>query len=282
MDVSVAYSPCPNDSVTFLGWENGIIKSPIIPKVSLGDIQSLNEWAFKGLFSVSKVSFASLGYLLDDYVLLPCAAAIGFGCGPKIISKNPIDKESLKDCTVAIPGENTTAHLLLSGLFPSVTRKVFCTYDEVLTLLEKGEVDAGLIIHETRFTFQKLGFYEVADLGSLWEEKTKLPIPLGGVIAKRSLGNDILQQISSAISSSISYGLANTDILWDTILERSIEKDQSIVHQHIDLYVNKESLSLSSESKSAIVSLLDVGAKLGFYQSRLPEDIFFQGTQCLV
>lgn len=222
----------------------------------LGDIQHLNEWAVAGRYPVTKLSFSCLGRVLDDYVLLPAGAALGRGCGPKIISNEPFDLADLPNKRIAIPGRDTTAYLLLCILFGVPSTPVFCTYDEITTLLQHDAVDCGLIIHETRFTFAAAGFVEIADLGELWERQHNLPLPLGGIAAKRCLGIDYLEAITRAVQQSIAFARRQPDACTAYILDNSQEKQQDVVDQHIALYVNDDSVELSPQGVEAIDTLL--------------------------
>jgi 1,4-dihydroxy-6-naphthoate synthase len=196
--IDIAYSPCPNDTFLFHAWSDGLVGRPV--STTLLDIEKLNQAALKGTYDVCKVSFAILPKILDDYVLLPVGAALGFGCGPKIVAKRPFPLEELSEHEIAIPGRHTTAHLLLKHLAPKPKKKRFCLYHEVT------ESDVALIIHEQRFTFQDQDYVEIADLGELWERKTGCPIPLGGVVAKRTLD---LARLTQLLSASLQIARSN-------------------------------------------------------------------------
>ncbi len=261
LQMPVAISPCPNDTFAFHAWFHRLIPSQITPSPVLADIQTLNEQALKKTYPVSKISLSILSQLIDDYILLPVGAALGKNCGPKLIAKTPFDLSSISSKTIAIPGIHTTAHLLLSSLLPSPFKKVFCHYHEIVPKIQKGEVDAGLIIHETRFTFLNQGLIEIVDLGEVFERKFCCNIPLGGIIAKRKLGNKILQEITKNIQNSLKQALENPDSSLDYLLSNSQEKDMSAVKQHINLYVTKETYCLSQEGIQSIDCLLSLSRK---------------------
>lgn len=263
MSLDIAISPCPNDTFTFHAWihEKVFPELPVVP--TMGDIQELNLWAKEGRFPLLKISFSCLGQILDQYVMLPVGAALGRGCGPKIIARKPCALEDLADMNVAIPGKDTTAHLLTQLLAPQPAQKTFCIYDEVLDLLKEGKVDAGVIIHETRFTYQDHGMVEVADLGEIWEETYASLIPLGCVVARRDLGEEMLSELTDAIRASLSYAWDNPQASLSYVLESSQEKDPDVVQSHIHLYVTEESLKLSEEGEASIERLFVEARKLG-------------------
>jgi 1,4-dihydroxy-6-naphthoate synthase len=255
LPLRVAFSPCPNDTYLFHPWMEGKVggKCPISPV--LGDIQQLNRWALERRFPVSKVSMACVGQILDDYILLPTGCALGHGCGPKLIAKGAQALSALAGRRIAIPGQGTTAYLLLQLLCDVPFQPVFCTYDKVVDLLNKQEVDAGLIIHETRFTFLRQGFVEVVDLGTLWQERYDLPLPLGGIVAKRALGLERLQTINGLLAESLDYASRYPEQALPFIRAHSQETDREVVQSHIDLYINDETRSLSAQGRKSIETL---------------------------
>ncbi|MBJ7449054.1 MAG: 1,4-dihydroxy-6-naphthoate synthase [Parachlamydiales bacterium] len=254
--LSVAYSPCPNDTFIFQAWALGLV-SPQLPMQShLGDIQHLNEEAIALKHDVCKISFANLGLLLEDYILLPVGCALGYGCGPKIISKTPFKIQDLTNKKIAIPGNSTTAHLMLKMLCDVPLEKHFCTYDQVLSLIDDGQVDCGIIIHETRFTFEQQGFHEIVDLGIMWESCFSLPIPLGGIVAKRSLGIEKIAYIVQAIKDSMEFANSNTEIITPYIQKYAQELTLDVLRSHINLYVTKDSYNLSEQAIEAIKIIL--------------------------
>ncbi len=251
-EIAVAISPCPNDLFFFAPWIKGYVGKELRPKVSFADIDQLNSWAMEKKFPLIKASFYCMAKLQDDYELLTVGAALGFGCGPKIVSLKPSSLSEISNMRIAIPGKLTTAHLLLQTFAPPPKEKVFCTYDKIGPLLKQGSVDAGLIIHESRFTFQKEGFYEIADLGELWERATALPLPLGGLALSRELPSS---QVCTILQQSYDFAKEFPEAIKEEILHYSQEKDLSVVKAHIDLYVNEETRSLSSLGKKAIEEL---------------------------
>lgn len=267
--VDVGFSPCPNDTFIFYGWVSGNSHPslPITPHYQ--DVQTLNTNAEKGTYPVTKLSCYAYGKVAKDYIFLPVGAALGKGCGPLVIAKEPFDISELKKKRLVIPGKETTANLLAKSLLPAPQETFYCFYDEVLGYLDSGKADAGVIIHETRFTYQQLGYHLIADLGALWEKKTEYPLPLGGIAAKRSLGEEILLQITQTLSASCAYTGSHLDEAMPYILENSIEKDPEVVKAHIDLYVNAFTYNLGEEGERAFKTLLEMG---GF---TLPEHTVF-------
>ncbi len=259
MPLPIAFSPCPNDTFLFHAWATGLVgkEMPIIP--TLADVQHLNEGALKGIYPISKVSIYTAGLIRDYYVLLPTGCALGHSCGPKIIAKKPFTLSQMGSKRIAIPGIDTTAHLLFNVLIEPAAEKIFCRYDEVTELVRSGIVDCGLIIHETRFTFERDGFVEIADLGAIWEQRYALPLPLGGIVAKRSLGQETLTSLNTYLQASLRYARQHPHASMSYILEHSMEKDPQVVQQHIDLYVNDETANLSAKGQAAIDTLFRLG-----------------------
>jgi len=257
MVFQVAFSPCPNDTFVFFAWVNGLLKGASAIEPVLTDIQQLNEWCLQGKYPLSKLSFGCLGRVLDEYVLLPVGAALGWGCGPKVIAKKAFDPNELPNKRIAVPGSDTTAYLLLGILFDPPKNPIFCTYDEIVGLLETDRVDCGLIIHETRFTFADSGFIEIVDLGELWERNYNLPLPLGGFAAKRSLGMSCHENITVTLQKSLEYAWKHRNDTHGYVLMKSQEQCLNVVNQHIDTYVNQETLQLSQKGREAIDTLFE-------------------------
>jgi 1,4-dihydroxy-6-naphthoate synthase len=272
--LTAAYSPCPNDTFIFHGWASGKT-SPHVPiQPILADVQELNRLALLRAHPVTKVSFFCLGQILEDYVMLPSGAALGHACGPKIIAREKYSLRDLSNLRIAIPGQNTTAHLLLQLLCPTPKEKIFCLYNEINPLLNQNSVDCGLIIHESRFTFAQQGFHEIADLGMLWEQTYRCPIPLGCIAAKRDLGEPLLTAISKSIQQSLSYAWKHPMDSREYILQHSNEKDPKVIQDHIRLYVNEETSSLSSNGIKAINTLFHEARGLKLIPSSKKEWLF--------
>lgn len=254
--MKLAFSPCPNDTFTFHALVHNLIKHEFLfKKIELKDIQKLNEDAINNRPDISKISFAILPIIKDNYELLQVGAALGYGNGPKIVAEHKFSIDNLGSKTIAIPGRNTTAYALYKALCPQAKNEFFCLYHEIPELIRKKKVDCGLIIHETRFVLDKLQLINIVDLGELWESKTKLPLPLGGVVAKRSLGKEKINKITDCIRKSLNYAWSNPLASQKYILTHSQDKNPKVIKSHVDLYVNKDSLNISKAGIKAINKL---------------------------
>jgi 1,4-dihydroxy-6-naphthoate synthase len=260
MKLSVGFSPCPNDTFIF----DALINKKIDTKgfefdVVLEDVQTLNEWALKEQLAITKISYGVWPLVMDKYSLLGSGGALGKGVGPLLIAKSPVSVDTLSDKLIAIPGRNTTANMLFSLAFPNAKNKVFKVFSEIEDAVLNGEADAGVIIHENRFTYQDKGLYKLIDLGDYWETQTQLPIPLGGIIAKKSLSKDTINQVDTLIKESVEYAFKNNyENLSAYVKAHAQEMSEQVMRQHIDLYVNNFSIALGINGKKAVEKLLDV------------------------
>lgn len=270
MSLPVAFSPCPNDTFLFYAWATGLVGQHLPISTTLADVQYLNEWAQQGRFAVTKASIHCLGQVSHDYVLIPVGTALGHACGPKIIAKKHFPLDKIFGKRIAIPGIDTTAHLLFNLLIDPAVDKQFCRYDEVVRLVRSGLVDCGLILHETRFTYEQEGFVQIVDLGELWEQRYQLPLPLGGVIAKRSLGQEMLNDITTTLRASLEHARAHPELSLDYTIDSCIEKNSQIAQKHVDLYVNQETHGLSETGRAAIDKLFTLAQE----QNLLPSTIY--------
>ena len=262
---SLGISPCPNDTFMFYHF---LHESELKEQISLtmSDVEELNLLCLKNKLLVSKVSFHVLGKLRRDYCLLNSGSALGRGCGPLIISNEKLD--SLSGKTVAIPGMNTTAFLLLKCYAPDDINIKEMIFSDIMPAVQAGEVDAGLIIHESRFTYEKLGLKLIVDLGEWWEETSGLPIPLGGIIASRKLSPDFIAKIDSILKDSVHRAMNSNweedEGLMKFIMDNSQEIEPDVLKAHIDTYVNEESIQLSDEGKAGIKKHFKVAEQRGF------------------
>ena len=259
--MKLCFSPCPNDTFLFHAFVKGLVPHPFSLDVSLHDIQELNTLALEGKPDVCKISLNTLSKVLDDYCLLPVGTTMGYGNGPKLVGRRPYDLEDLHLSTLSIPGKGTTAFLLYRILLPQAKVERFCTYEKVPAFLKKWS-DFGLIIHETRFRIDELNLYEICDLGRTWEDETGLPIPLGCLVAKRSLGQEKIRTLTQALQGSLDYARAHPEQSLPYILEHSQEKDPKIVQSHIQLYVNDETRQISDKGIQAIATLFKRGRQV--------------------
>ena len=258
--LTIGFSPCPNDTHIFCALMHGWIplsSCTFSPEV-LADVEQLNEWAMAGKFDVTKLSFHALGHVLDRYVMLDSGAALGRGCGPLLVAATPMASGNSglgPDFSIAIPGRYTTASLLLQLYAPRCQKLVVMPFDQIMPAVAAGQVDGGLIIHESRFTFQQHGLHLLVDLGSWWEQETGLPIPLGCIAARRSLDAEVRAEIEEAIRRSILYARRHPAQCASYIRTHAQEMDPEVMESHIDLYVNDFSLSLGKEGNAAVQEL---------------------------
>ena len=260
---TIGFSPCPNDTFIFDAMINNRLPQNEGWNAHLLDVEALNKNAAVGMYDVTKMSFAAYAFVSDKYQILNAGSALGRGCGPLIISKLPLTLEELKDKTIAIPGARTTANLLMSIFVPECKAKVEMVFSDIEEAVLSGRCDAGLIIHENRFTYQQKGLFKVADLGELWEHKTGLPIPLGCIAVKRSLSEEEKKHIDDLIRNSVEFAFQNPTASKEYIAHHAQEMDPSVQQQHIDLYVNDFSVTLGVDGKNAIQTLFNEGKKSG-------------------
>lgn len=257
------YSPCPNDTYIFYALANGRIETaPFFFDVFLADVEVLNQKTRQGLLDVSKVSISAVLHLLRDYRLLRCGGALGRGCGPLVVAKRPMQSNDLHDALIAIPGNMTTAHLLLKLTDFHHGGVVEMPFDRIMGAVVDNSVDAGLIIHEGRFTYPALGLKLVLDLGAWWEDQTGLPLPLGGIVIKRQFGRKAAETIENLIRKSLRYARAHGDEAWPYIVRHAQEMAPEVINQHIAAFVNDFSLDIGDEGEKAIRILLESAARI--------------------
>ncbi len=258
----LGYSPCPNDTFIFFALAQGRIDTtPHQFEVSLADVEVLNNRARDNRLDVTKVSASALLHLLGDYRLLRAGGAIGRGCGPLLVSRDFATMAELTGKTIAIPGELTTANLLLQLQGEHRGQRREMVFDQIMPAIARGEVDAGVIIHEGRFTYPAFGLHLVLDLGQWWEHQTGLPLPLGAIIMKRSLGEEAARWLEEKIRESLLYARSNPREAWPYIQAHAQEMEPHIIQQHIDMFVNDFSLDAGEEGAAAIEFLLQAAAQ---------------------
>jgi 5,8-dihydroxy-2-naphthoate synthase len=260
MKYTLGFSPCPNDTFIFDAMVNNKIDtSGLTFDVRLEDVETLNEMAINHMFDFTKVSYGVLPLISEHYEVLNSGSAVGRGVGPLLIAKSQIPFEKVPECTIAIPGENTTAHMLFSQAFPQARNKIFMRYDEIENfVLQPGENLLGVIIHENRFTYFEKDLQKIVDLGSFWERKTGFPIPLGGIVGRRNIDENILAKVDNLIRQSIEYAFQHYPHLTDYVKIHAQEMEPEVMKKHIDLYVNQYSLSLGEYGKKAIQQLITI------------------------
>ena len=264
-ELSLGFSPCPNDTFIFYALVHGKVSRGGLAfrEPLLEDVEQLNSWALAGKLDVTKLSCHALGHVLDEYCVLSAGSALGRGCGPLLVARAGGDAVSLAGKRIAIPGRLTTAALLLQMFLPKPCELVEMRFDLIMDAIGRGEVDAGVIIHESRFTYLERGLVCLRDLGEWWEKSFGLPIPLGCIVARRSLGETRIRAIDRAIRDSVDYAFRHPELCLPYIRSKSQELEEAVVQSHIGLYVNDFSRDLGSEGWAAIGAFLEKGRKAG-------------------
>lgn len=258
----LGYSPCPNDTFIFFGLAEGRIPTaPYKLEISLADVEILNQQARQCLLDITKVSISAVLHLLDDYWLLRSGGAIGRGCGPLVVARESLTLAELRDKTIAIPGTLTTAHLLLQLTEAHRGDCATMPFDRIMKAVSEGEVDAGVIIHEGRFTYPAWGLRLVVDLGAWWEKETGLPLPLGGILIKRDLGAETARWMDEKIRASLLYARSHPQEAWLYMKTHAQEMADEVIGQHIETFVNEFSLEVGEEGERAIRFLLEAAAR---------------------
>lgn len=265
MKLSLGISPCPNDTFIFDAMLHGKIDTEGLQfEYRLEDVETLNKMALTGELDITKVSYGALARLMVHYKVLDAGGALGLGVGPLLVSHHCADISELDPASaiIALPGAYTTAHLLFHLSYPSFQKKIFMPFHLIEEAVLSGEVHAGVIIHENRFTYAERGLKKLADLGDKWEQKTGFPIPLGGILAKRHFDGTLLRKINRVIRNSIEYAFSHRATLPPFVLEHAQSMSESVMNQHIDLYVNEYSRGLGSNGRAAVWKLLELAAAL--------------------
>ena len=261
--MQLGYSFCPNDTFIFYALAHAKVATPFPITEVLEDVETLNGWALEGRLPLTKISYAAYGRLREQYVALRSGGALGRGVGPLLVAKGAL--ESLEGKRIAIPGRNTTAFMLLSfyaetgGQFVPVEMR----YDAIMPAVKRGEVDAGLIIHESRFTYHLHGLQKRLDLGEWWEAETGLPLPLGAILARRDLGEAAIQALDKAVRSSLEYAYAHPEETVAYIKQHAAELEDEVIWAHIHTYVNDFSLDVGNEGQQAVEELFRRGEAKG-------------------
>jgi 1,4-dihydroxy-6-naphthoate synthase len=276
MKLSLGFSPCPNDTFIFDAMIHHKINTHGLDfEVEYHDVETLNQKAFNCELAITKLSYHAFAYAQQHYELLDAGSALGFGVGPLLISKDqqlsmelanyaggdlPEKYQSLK---IGIPGKYTTANFLLGLAYPQLTNKKILVFSDIESALLNGEIDLGLIIHENRFTYQDKGLHKILDLGDYWEKTTSSPIPLGGIVIRRDLPQELKQHVNSLIRQSVEYAFANPKSGLEYIRSHAQEMEESVMYKHIELYVNEYSVDLGAVGKKSIQTLFDQATSLG-------------------
>ncbi|MBA2248925.1 MAG: 1,4-dihydroxy-6-naphthoate synthase [Chitinophagaceae bacterium] len=293
-NITLGFSPCPNDTFIFDALVNKKIDTGDLDfNIVLEDVETLNEMALKNSLDVTKISYGVLPLVLKDYILLNSGGALGTGVGPLLISKYDTPIDDIHHCTIAIPGEYTTAHMLFALAFPNARNKIFLRYNEIEDYVlnspsqetsnmenqHTGAVDPkmlrlGVIIHENRFTYHLKGLKKISDLGEFWESETGYPIPLGGIVAKRTLDTGLQRTMDDLIKQSIQYAFSNYPYLPEFVKNNSQEMEETVMRKHIDLYVNDFSVQLGDDGKNAVREFLQIYESINPLYKKTVNEIF--------
>ena len=268
---SLGFSPCPNDTFIFYALVHGLIAvegATVSRRPHLEDVETLNRWALEGRLDITKLSYHAYGHVQESYALLHSGSALGRGCGPLLVCHDKrIRASDLDGCTIGIPGRLTTAAMLLRLFAPRASNLRQMRFDTIMPALVNGEIDAGVIIHESRFTYPQFGLSLLQDLGQWWELQSGCPIPLGGIAVRRSLGGQVIAALDAAVRKSVLWAFANRGRCMDYIRSHAQEMDDEVIASHIDLYVNEFSVDLGEEGTGAIERFLRKGVEAGIFPS---------------
>lgn len=276
MKLTLGFSTCPNDTFIFDALiHNKIDTEGLQFEAVLADVEELNNNAFTGNIDITKLSYHAFAHIANNYKLLSSGSALGYKNGPLLISKRKIYPDEVHDVKVAIPGKFTTANLLFSIVFPNAKKKTEYLFSDIEEAILDEEVDAGVIIHENRFTYESRGLKKIIDLGEDWEEKTNSPIPLGGIVIHRKFDVSTQQKVNRVLRRSIEYAFKNPDSSYRYVKSYAQELNDSVIKKHIDLYVSNFTLDLGEKGKNAVKTLFERAKKEGIIDS-VPEDIFVE------
>ncbi len=264
MTYTLGFSPCPNDCFIFDALVHKKIDTQGIDfEVVMEDVEALNNRAFRQELDVTKLSYHAFAYINDVYALLNSGSALGFNCGPLLVRHREFDIADHVGISVAIPGKNTTANFLLSLAYPQVTHKVEMLFSDIEQAVIDGKVDAGLLIHENRFTYESKGLKKIADLGEFWESLIHAPIPLGGIVVKRSIDKPVQATIDKLIRQSVEYAFANPESSMPYVEAHAQEMSRDVMKKHIGLYVNSFSVDLGPTGKAAVLTMFEKAKEKG-------------------
>lgn len=276
MKLKLGFSPCPNDTFIFDAMVHGRIDTEGLEfDYFLADVEELNRKAFASEVDITKISYHAYSYVSGNYIILDSGSALGHGNGPLLISKRLINPSELSDIKIAIPGKYTTANLLLSIAWPEAENKVEYLFSSIEDALLNDEVDAGLVIHETRFTYSKKGLQKIADMGEYWENLTGLPIPLGAIVINRQVPDDTARKVNRVLRRSLEYAYKDSFASYNFVYKNAKEMNATVMNKHIKLFVNEFSLSLGHKGRDAISTLFRIAVEKGIVPS-IHENIFLR------
>jgi 1,4-dihydroxy-6-naphthoate synthase len=263
-NLTLGFSPCPNDTFIFDALLHGRIDTEgLVFEPVMEDVEALNRRAFAGELAVTKLSYHAFAHLTDQYALLDAGSALGNNCGPLLIARQAMTEAEVNAARIAIPGKMTTANFLLSLAFPLAQHKQEVIFSDIENAVLRGDVEAGLIIHENRFTYAQKGLVKILDLGEHWETTTGLPIPLGGIVVRRDLPLEIQQKVNRVLRRSVEYAFANPAEVMPFVRQHAQEMDESVMRAHIDLYVTKYTVDLGEDGRSAVQQMFRIASEKG-------------------
>lgn len=276
MKLSLGFSPCPNDTFIFDALVHDKIDTEGLSfEIIMEDVEALNEAAFRSDLDITKLSYHAYAYLRAQYVLLDAGSALGNNCGPLLIARRPLEEDQVRQAKVAIPGKYTTANFLLGLAYPEITDKREMLFSDIEGAVLREEVDAGLIIHENRFTYADKGLIKIVDLGEFWEHTTGMPIPLGGIVIRRDLPEDIRQKVNRVLARSVAFALDHPEQTMGFVRQYAQEMDTSVMMAHIGLYVNDFTRNLGAKGKAAVRHLFSTADEKGIIPEH-KESIFLE------
>jgi 1,4-dihydroxy-6-naphthoate synthase len=274
MKLTLGFSPCPNDTFIFDAMVHGRIDTEGLEfDYFLADVEELNRKALLAEPDITKVSYHAYAYIAGNYLILDSGSALGHRNGPLLVSRRHIDSSRLSDARIAIPGKYTTANLLFSIAWPEATNKREYLFSDIPDVLLRDEADAGLIIHETRFTYAKMGLLKIADMGEFWEKLTGLPIPLGAIVINRNIPEDIALKVNRVIRKSLEYAYRDSFASYSFVSENANDMDSTVMNNHIKLFVNEFTLDLGQKGKGAVKEMFRIASGKNVIPP-LPERIF--------
>jgi 1,4-dihydroxy-6-naphthoate synthase len=274
MKLTLGFSPCPNDTFIFDAMVHGRIDTEGLEfDYFLADVEELNRKALASEVDITKISYHAFAYAADNYLILDSGSALGHRNGPLLISKRTIKPSELTEAKIGIPGKFTTANLLFSIAWPQARKKVEYVFSEIENALVNDEIDAGLIIHETRFTYFKKGLNKIEDMGEYWEKLTGLPIPLGAIVIRKKIPEDIALKVNRILRRSLEYAYKDSFASYDFVSGNAREMDSTVMNNHIKLYVNEFTLNLGKKGKEAIIELFRIAREKGVIPD-MPDRIF--------
>jgi 1,4-dihydroxy-6-naphthoate synthase len=274
--LTIAISPCPNDTFIFDAMLHKKVDTEGLDfKVVFADVENLNKSAFVQQYDITKISYHAYAYASTNYILLRSGSALGNNCGPMLIGKNVLSENEINSSKICIPGKYTTANLLFSVKYPNAVNKDFVVFSEIENKILDDECEAGVIIHENRFTYEQKGLKKIIDLGEFWEQTFKVPIPLGGIAIKRNIENEVQLSVERIIKRSIEFAFTNPDSSANFVAQHSQEMSREVCQQHINLYVNKYSVELGFEGEYAVNTLYKIAQEKKIIPP-IDQDIFLQ------